>query len=137
MAGRATSRRGVPSAACVRAYADARAGWGGACAQEGEARGLGRRGVQRVQERRAGVAGLDKRVGESGRGEGGRREGEEKENGKRKGKMENEKKKGKREKRERERLAPALIAATTAGPVGHAQRSRARADEATEKDSGN
>ena len=47
------------------------------------------------------------------------------------------KKKGKRERRERERererLAPALIAALTAGPVGHAQRSRARADEATGK----
>ena len=41
------------------------------------------------------------------------------------------KKKGLREKRERERFAPALIAATTAGPVGHAQRSRARVDEAT------
>ena len=48
--------------------------------------------------------------------------------------MENEKKeKGEREKRGRERFAPALIAATTAGPVGHAQRSRARADEATGK----
>ena len=43
------------------------------------------------------------------------------------------KKKEGREKRERERFAPALIAATTAGPVGHAQRSRARADEATGK----
>ena len=30
-------------------------------------------------------------------------------------------KKGEREKRERERFAPALIAATTAGPVGHAR----------------
>ena len=62
--------------------------------------------------------------------------------------MKNEKEK--LEERERERLAPALIAATTAGPVGHAQRSRAHADEATgkgvgvgnrafgtEKDSGN
>ena len=48
--------------------------------------------------------------------------------------MENKKEKGEeREKRERERFAPALIAATTAGPVGHAQRSRARADEATGK----
>ena len=48
--------------------------------------------------------------------------------------MKNEKEKGEeREKRERERFAPALIAATTAGPVGHAQRSRARADEATGK----
>ena len=52
--------------------------------------------------------------------------GKEKEKGK--------KEKGKeREKRERERLAPALIAATTVGPVGHAQRSRARAGEATGK----
>ena len=51
--------------------------------------------------------------------------------------MENEKEKGEdREKRERERFAPALIAATTAGPVGYAQRSRARADEATGKRSG-
>ena len=49
--------------------------------------------------------------------------------------MEKEKEKGEereeREKRERERFAPALIAATTAGPVGHAQWSRACADEAT------
>ena len=45
--------------------------------------------------------------------------------------MKNEKEKG--EERERERLAPALIAATTAGPAGHVQRSRARADEATGK----
>ena len=41
--------------------------------------------------------------------------------------------KKKKGKRERERFAQALIAATTAGPVGHAQRSRARADEATGK----
>ena len=62
-----------------------------------------------------------------------------KENGKRKGKNGKEKgkrkkkKKGKEREREKGRLAPALIAATTAGPVGHAQRSPARADEATGK----
>ena len=39
----------------------------------------------------------------------------------------------KKKKGKRERFAPALIAATTAGPVGHAQQSRARADEATGK----
>ena len=48
---------------------------------------------------------------------------------KEKGKWKMKKKKGK----ERVRLAPALIAATTAGSVGHAQRSRARADKATGK----
>ena len=52
---------------------------------------------------------------------------------KEKGKWKMKKKKGKREKRERERFAPALIAATTAGPAGHVQRSRARADESTGK----
>ena len=62
-----------------------------------------------------------------------------KENGKRK-KRKNGKEKGKRKiKREIEReergreIRAALIAASTAGPVGHAQRSRVRADEATGK----
>jgi len=65
--------------------------------------------------------------------EGGREERRKKKNGERKWKKkkkENEKEKG--EERE-ERFTPALIAATTAVPVGHAQRSRARADEATGK----
>ena len=132
------------ASACART---APSGAASACAQ----RRLARRGRQRLCScarvcagrawgrpgwgARAGAAWrrAEQRAGESGRGEGGRREGEEKENGKRKGKMENEKKKGKREKRESERLAPALIAATTAGPVSHAQRSRARTDEATGK----
>ena len=42
------------------------------------------------------------------------------------------KKKGKKEKREME-IHAALIAASTAGPVGRAQRSRAHADEAIGK----
>ena len=54
---------------------------------------------------------------------------------KEKEKMEKKREKGKR-KRERERereIRVALIAASTAGPVGRAQRSRVRADEATGK----
>ena len=48
-------------------------------------------------------------------------------------KMEKEKENGKeREKRDRE-IRAALIAASTAGPVGRAQRPRARADEVTGK----
>jgi len=57
---------------------------------------------------------------------------------KEKEKMEKKREKGKR-KRERERereIRVALIAASTAGPVGRAQRSRARADEATGKNGG-
>ena len=71
-----------------------------AAAQEGVARGLGRRGARRVRPGSRAWRRAERRAGESGRGEGGRREGEEKENGK-KGKM--RKKKGKRERRERER----------------------------------
>ena len=72
---------------------------------------------------------------EEGEGEGRR---EEKEKEKKKEKMGKEKEKGKkekgkeREKRERE-IRAALIAASTAGPVGRAQRSCARADGATGK----
>ena len=70
---------------------------------------------------------------EEGEGEGRREEKEkEKRKWKRKGKKE---KKREREKRERE-IRAALIAASTAGPVGCAQRSRARADEATGKKGG-
>ena len=50
--------------------------------------------------------------------------------------MENKKEKGKGKGGRRERgreIRAALIAASSAGPVGRAQRSRARADEATGK----
>jgi len=82
----------------------------------------------------------EKEKGGRNEGEGKKKNGEkekkmekkmekEKEKWKRKGKKE---KKREREKRERE-IRAALIAASTAGPVGRAQWSRVRADEATGK----
>jgi hypothetical protein len=86
-----------------------------------------------VQERRGGELSSAWGRAAEGREEGERERKKKMEKEKGKWKMKKKKKKGKREKRERERFAPALIAATTAGPVGQAQRTRARADETTGK----
>ena len=85
-----------------------------------------RRAARRAVPR---VVGLGRVRGARQRREGGR--GERKgEKGKREKERKKKKKRKERRKREREgERAPAAIAA----PVGHAQRSRARADEATWK----
>ena len=102
---------------------------------------MGARGPREQRKERGEGRRRDLKKKEKEKKRGGKKKMEKrKENGKENGKIKGKKGKGKgkrkreREGEEREReIRAALIAASTAGPVGRAQRSCARADGATGK----